>query len=203
MYVKCTQQEWSAVEARIGKLFDARHEAAADWMNYGMSQAEFESRCYESVFPATEQALVNQLGKKHFDAHKDLTVIIKHDSHTPRYKLTFTEARFMTSKWHQYYSSDNCIVTDPAIIDIARRRQAALTALANEKSAFIDKIKTMWDQAPSINALIKVWPPITDFLSSDVIERVNRKVERNKATERLALEAGDLSVHLLKAKVAA
>ena len=203
MYVKCTAQEWSNVEGRISKLFEARHMSASDWMNYGMSQAEFESRCYESVFPATEQALVNQLGKKHFDSYKELAIAIKTESGTSRYKLTFTEPRFMSSRWHNHYPrTDYCVVTDPAILDIARRRHAALTALANEKSAFIDKVKTMWEQAPSINALIKVWPPITDFLSHDVIERVNRKVERNR-TEKMALEVGDLSVHLLKAKVAA
>lgn len=198
--VKCTQDTWERITSKINEMFAKRQEYASDWYNYGLTKAEFDEAIMNNLIPPEQRDLVDKLGKRFFQKHKQL--IVKIDG--TFYTLEF-EARFIPEHWTNRWHDDQIQhVRAPKILEIAKAREKRMSEIDEAKTAFIEKVQALYNEAPSINTLIKLWPPIVDLLPAEIMERVNKRVDR-KSAKKLAeqLDTSELAVHMLKAKVAA
>lgn len=180
-------------------MFESRTNHALKWENYGMSYEEICARIVANLCPPEHRTMIEALGPVYFS--KLDQVRVKFSISGPEHAFKLSTPILGIDKWNSYY--DAVFICDPDLARIEAERKAAAHLVATEKDNFIKKINELYDQAPSINALIKVWPPIVDLLDPDVVERVNRKTERTSAKKLAAnINVNDLSASLLVAKVA-
>lgn len=204
MYVKTTKVIWGEIESRIATMFQARFQVAYDWYSYGLTKEEFDKRCFDSVFPTDKLEAIYKIAE-FFDLYDYVNVKIKPDPDGiyEQYKLQLDHKMPMSEKWHSYpYRIPE--ITDSELVKIAARRREAIRREEAERDALLEKLRSLYNQAPSVNALLKAWPPIIELLPNDVVEKCNRKTER-QAFEKKVIEtdAAALSTSLLKAKICA
>jgi hypothetical protein len=206
MYLKPTQSLWSSVEGKIEAMFKERLAYALNWTNYGLTKAEFDKRCIESIIPADEEALVQQLGEKWFVSVETIHVKIHNGTNNDSYEVSTKvggRKPLVSPNWNSYGDNNKPRVNDETIKDIARRRHEAEQKIITEKKDFIASVKKVWDEVPSINAMLKIWPPIVDLLPADAVRKLEEKITRRSIKDLAAdVDTKSLSVHILKAKVA-
>lgn len=199
MQVKCTQAIKESIEVKINSMFESRTKHALAWENYGMSYEEICARIVAKLCPSEHRVMIDALGPTYFDSLSEVRV--KFSISGPDYCFKLPKPILGISAWNSYYNS--VLIRDPDLAKIEQQRKEASDLVLTEKTKFVRQVNELYDQAPSINALIKVWPPIVNLLDSDVIERVNRKTERTSAKKLAAnVNVNDLSASLLVAKVA-
>lgn len=206
MYVKTTDNIWGSVEGNIDSMFNDRIRQASDWLNYGLTAEEIKPLIINKLMSQEEQATIERLGPRFFPhKHDNIKCIIcfNHEDDMLQAELAINlvpSVRY-PAHWNGYSRSEWPVISDGPISDIAKRRHESILRIKQAKKEFLDPLKEAYYSAPSVNALLKIWPAFADLLPPDVIERVNRKTERKKQ-DSLEVDASALSVHLLKAKVA-
>lgn len=206
MYLKPTQFLWSKIENKINSMFEERIKFASNWYNYGTTQSQFNRLCIANLIPPEIDAQIQALGERWFPQNDNVSVLIHNGMAKDNYMLPMAiggRKPFVSPHWNAYHSQGHPKVDDEVIEGIARRRREALAKVMTEKKEFVDQVKKVWDEAPSINALAKIWPPITDLLPPDIVEKLETKPKR-RTTKQLAqdMDTKSLSVSILKAKVA-
>lgn len=207
MHVKQTEKIWDEITGNITALFAERNKHAADWYAYGLSQQEFDTICWDDVYPPDVRAKVNELGSEFFEGYKQVDARIG----TVTYKLNTLNGSdwLMPSKWHTYYDSGKRTVTDKRILHIAEQRRVKMAEIARQQQEFKTTVKKLWDSANSVNDFVKRWPPGRDLLSSETRQRLDKKVERSSSSKETADDSvlqstvAALNVEIFKAKVAA
>jgi hypothetical protein len=206
MYLKPTQALWNQIEAKIEAMFKERLVYALNWTNYGLSKIEIDKRCLASVIPAEEDVLVQQLGAKWFVSSEDMTVKINNGTNHDTLQISTKvggRKPLISPHWNSYGDSGRPQVTDPTIVSIATRRHEAWEKVRTEQKDFVASVKEVWEDAPSINALMKIWPPIVDLLPPEIVRKLEQKTTRRTAKQMAEnVDTKSLSVHILKAKVA-
>lgn len=195
--VKPTQLLWASIDNNIAKMFTKRMAYAEDWTNYGLSKVELERVMYDEALPLEERNMINDLGEKYFTKHEQLDVSISGCT----YKLPLKPSEYLPDKLTGW--NGKVVLKGPQIIAIAECRREAIKKINADKEAFIKQVKSAFDSAPSINTLLKVWPPILDLLPQSAIDKVNKKVTTRRDLAKTFDERtlNGLSGHLLKAKV--
>jgi hypothetical protein len=206
MYLKPTQALWNQIESKIEAMFKERITYALNWTNYGLSKIEIDKRCLASVIPPEEDVLVQQLGARWFLNSEDMTVKIHNGTNHDTLQIS-TKAGgrkpLISPHWNSYGDAGRPTVTDPMIVNIATRRHEAWQKVQTEQKEFVASVKEVWDDAPSINALMKIWPPIVDLLPAEIVRKLEQKTTRRTAKQMAEnVDTKSLSVHILKAKVA-
>lgn len=206
-YVRKTDDIWRHIESKIGSMFAERITHAENWYSYGLSQAEMEQIIMDNVLSAREQQLIDELGERFFKPAGSLTVnIVVPDASAAQYKVEFNgNKRLLPAQWDSYYDNDRQKVTDPRVVDVATRRRAKVQAVTSERAAMITQVKEIWGKVPSVNRLVKVWPPGRDLLDTDTLRKLNEKTEREAAEAVVVDDAAlsKLNTNLLRARVAA
>lgn len=211
MHVKATDKIWNEIEANITKMFQERSNHASNWETHGIDLTTLQARCWASAVTPEQLAMVDALGEKFFSRYDDVNLRIKHKGGIGGILNTYTDvrvpfvpARLMPAKWHSWDSDARPVVTDPEIIAIAEKREAAIRTVDAERSAFVERAKQAYKQCTSINQLVKLWPAARDLLDQDVREKLDAKPARTKP-EDMAIDAAlisNLQVDMLKARVA-
>lgn len=202
-YVRKTDNEWTNISNNINSMFSARIAHANDWYRYGIEQDEFDRICLNDAFPPHEREMVDKLGKRYFDADKCMYVRIGTTSMSQTtYRIAFSEPRFVPSDWTQSWGSKLPLVEDERITQVAKQRAQAFSAVDNERKAFVEKVKRLWSEAVSVNDFVRTWPAGLDLLSNDARTKLAEKTERAKSTAKEKVDIDELSVHMLKARVA-
>jgi hypothetical protein len=205
MYQKPTQALWKQVEHKIDDMFKERITYALDWYKYGLSKHQFDLACMRSLVTPEEDVLVHQLGEKWLTKSDEIGVAIHNGHDWDNYQLPAKaggRTNYVSPLWTTYHTSAKPKIQDPTIKDVAQRRHEAYRKIISEREEFKKKVKEVWEQAPSLNALAKIWPPIIDLLPTGVVQKINEKNER-RTTKQLSenVDTKSLSVHILKAKV--
>lgn len=199
MYVAKTNALWDKISSQISNLYTNRLNAASDWYAYGLDKHEFNRLAMLDIISDEELVLMNKLGSRFFETRESLECNIVNTN--DRYRVEFPQPTFIPEKWNYY--SNRSVISNPQLTNIAARRKAAVEQIEKERDAFIEKVKAMFDAAPSINALAKAWPPINDFLPYDVRAKMATKSERTKTKIEQSVDLQSMAVDLLKAKIAA
>lgn len=211
MYVKSTAAIWQHIDSKASELFVDRSKDAADWFQYGHTLEEIRADTLSQLVSDEERAAIELLGSRFFpEVTKAIPVrvVFRLDEepeqvHEESYSVELNIAMRLPSSWSGYYSSSHQKITEGLLPEIAARRYRAMKRVTEDRDQFIKSLESAYKNATSINQLIKAWPAIEEFLPAETIERVNRKVTRTKSDSLLdEEEAKNLSVHLLKAKVA-
>jgi hypothetical protein len=206
MYLKPTQFLWKQVEEKISSLYEERLKYARDWAHYGMRVTEFNIRCLHSVIPPRIDELMQKLGEEWLSKSETIDVRIANGGKEPDvYSLpanTGGRKPLVSARW-DHYGGNRPHVKDQEIIDLATKRREAILKISAERDEFKASVSKVWNDAPSVNALMKIWPPIVDLLPNDIVQKLNEKnVRRTAAQMTEAVDTNKLSVHILKAKVA-
>jgi len=205
MYLKPTQKLWESVAEKITGMYKDRLVYAADWYHYGLTKPQFDRIIAESIFPPEVDAKIQALGLVWFKQENIVTVAIHNGVVMDSYSI---ESNFggrqplVSPHWNSYSTATMPKCLDPRITQIAANRRAAQAKIVTEREEFSAKVKKMWDDAPSVNALVKIWPPILDLLPSHAAQAVQQKTTRRTAKQMSQnIDTAALSVHILKAKV--
>jgi hypothetical protein len=206
MYLKPTQSLWKEVESKISSMYEERLKYARDWSHYGMRMTEFNIRCLHSVIPPRIDELMQKLGEDWLPKNETITVRIANggkDGDSYSFPAnTGGRKPLVSAKW-DYYNHNAAHVKDQEIIDIATKRREAILKITAEQTEFVASVSKVWNDAPSVNALMKIWPPIVDLLPAEVVQKLNEKNVRRTAAQMAGeVDTNKLSVHILKAKVA-
>lgn len=199
MYVAKTNSVWHTIQGNIHKLYVNRIETASNWYAYGLDKNEFDRLATLDIISDEELVLMTKLGEKFFNTRENFETQIAGADVT--YRIDFPQAMCIPDKWGYY--SNRPRIKHPQLVDIAKRRKDAIAQIEAERNAFVEKVKAMFDAAPSINALAKAWPPINDFLPYEVREKMAAKSERTKAKIAESVDLQSMAVDLLRAKIAA
>ena len=62
--------------------------------------------------------------------------------------------------------------------------QQERTELARERAALRHKVKVFLEGMPSLNAAVKTWPGVIDFVPSEYVERMRKPSPRSENAER-------------------
>lgn len=207
-YVRKTDEIYRHIRSSIEGMFRDRVQFAENWGNYGMSIDEFNALCWAEIMPADKEALVEQLGPKFFikpDANSNVSAFIAADGDGIRYNLRVGPDRLMPAHWvNSYRVSDFLKITDSRVVAVAAARKKQLDAINNEQQTFVSKVKKIWDDVPSVNTFIKVWPPGLDLLSHSTREELAKPSSRSKMSDLSTTmdDINELNSNLLRAKVA-
>lgn len=208
-YVRITDTIISAVKQKIEGMYRNSREQAGDWFRYGMDKATFDQRILDNVFPAEKRELFQKLGPECFDKYKAIPVrFFPTDGSAgySAYEVALNPNLYYPDRWAHSYRDDCRKVTDPELLEINMKRLNAQRAVSKAQNEFLFKAVEVMKAAVSVNEIVKAWPAFRDLLDHDVLERLDKKVERTTAKRVSELEASaasELSVHLLKAKVVA
>jgi hypothetical protein len=178
---------------------------AADWAHYGLTKPQFDRIVIDSIFPPEVEIKIQALGSKWFTTNNMISVAVHNgvtvDTYNVEGNLGGREA-LVSPHWNSYSTATMPKCLDPRITQIAADRRAAQAKIITEREEFTNKVKKMWDDAPSVNALVKIWPPILDLLPSHAAQAVQQKTTRRTAKQMSQnIDTAALSVHILKAKV--
>lgn len=208
-YVRKTDDIYRYIRASIETMFRNRIEHAKNWSNYGMGVDEINMLCWNELIPSDKEAFINELGKLFFntpDMSTNVTVGIVVDANNDvRYELPVGRSRLLPGHWlGSYRSADLLKITDPRVVAVAAARKLQVDAVANEQSEFLAKVKKIWDDVPSVNTFVKVWPPGLELLRSDVREELAKPSSRSKMSDLSTTmdDINELNANLLRAKVA-
>jgi DNA-binding transcriptional MerR regulator len=205
MQVRPTKDLWKRIERNIEALYTKRIEYMQVLTNHGMSLEEINRICYEELITPEEQTIFDTIGPKYFSIAKELEVEIMFDNGRKRdHTIKFPMGRYLPDKLTHYNAHNK--VSDPRVSAIAKASYDNVVHVQTERQTFMTTAKSVFDECSSVNTLAKIWPPIMDLLPGDIVDRMNRKVERktlntikNKLDDSML---SNLSGHLLKAKVA-
>lgn len=198
MYVRTTEKIWSEIDTRIGKMFQARAEHANNIASHGATAEEWNELLLRSVVSVEDEKHIAQLPDYFFVETKSFYVNTQHEL----WPVTLNTPMRLPGQWDRYDKRPKAKYNVERINEILEKRKVARQKVEDEKQAFVKKVKDLWNQATSVNELIKLWPPIVDLLPQDVIDRVNAKPTRTKR-EKPEADVSELNVHMLKARVAA
>lgn len=202
MYVKTTDNIWSEIRSKINSLFAKREERANDLYGYGMSREEIDAIVLEKVFPADKQTHIDALGSAYFNEYEQLYVKLSFGTNYTTHQVKFTTPRLMPQRWASSYDTP-LIIADDRIAQVLIKRHERVLAIKTEQNKLIEETRKAYYSVSSINQLVKAWPAIQELLPAEVIERLNRKVERSKPDAVTLDNVQSMSASLLMAKVAA
>lgn len=208
-YVRKTDEIYRHIRGNIESMFRDRIEYAKNWGNYGTSVDDINRLCWNELMPSDKEAFVNQLGKLFFskpDVTQTVTTNIIVDANNKvRYELPVGRARLVPSHWvGSYRSADILTITDPRVVAVAAARKSQVDAVTNEQADFLAKVKKIWEDVPSVNTFVKVWPPGLDLLSHNTREELAKPSSRSKMSDLSTTmdDINELNANLLRAKVA-
>lgn len=200
-YVKQTQEIWGRVVRKINEMFERSAKHASSLESHGMTEPQLNDKLFALTFQPGELDLINQLKDRFFPHTYDkINYLIQGEPKSWYYTAQLKQGMRLPDWFNSM--NNRIVIKDPEIVDVFTRRQNEMDRVQKEKNDFIAKVETAWESAPSVNSLIKAWPSFIDLIPPDVLERVNKKVERVKP-EDIDIDTAALSVHLLKAKVIA
>lgn len=208
-YVRKTDEIYRSIRGSVESMFRDRFQYANDWSNHGIDVDELNRLCWNELMPSDKEAVVNQLGKMFFSEPDPATSvsinIVIDENNKVRYELRIGRPRLLPAHWlGSYRSAENLKITDPRVVAVAAARKKQIDAITNEQSEFLSKVKKIWDEVPSVNTFVKVWPPGLDLLSHNTREELAKPSSRSKMSD-LSLTADDineLNSNLLRARVA-
>lgn len=203
-HVRKTEEIWKQIRTKIAQMFAERRTHAHDWYSYGINKDEFDQRCWRSLVSVDEEKLMESLGQRFFTSSDDLEVLIPaSDTDTVSYSIKFQPERMIPSCWSGYYSGKQT-VTDPDIVAISKQRHLKIRTVTDAEDAFRSMVKGVWENAPSVNRFVKLWPPGRDLLDRSVIDMLDEKPKREEKPTALTEEqTAALNTKLLQARVAA
>lgn len=206
MYVRKTKDIRDEIETAVKNLFAERRTFANSWYNYGLTQAEFDAIVEHHLFTDGELHLMTQLGPRFFKAHETLNVRIlnEHKKDVDTYMIRFSPAKLIPDHWTGYYAHVQPTVYDERIMSIYHQRKEAVNAVTKQYDAFLANVLAVWEKAASVNQFVKLWPPGRDLLTRSVVDKLEEKSERSRASkvEVSAEMLASLNAKMLQAKVA-
>jgi hypothetical protein len=202
MYVKKSDNQWQTIKRNIDLLFKNRMTEAEDWTQYGMTKQELHAAIMRDVIPTDKALLIDALGSWGFKSRESLVVGVRMPvaEDTAYYTVVFEKATHYPESWTEY--SSRPIVKDPAVVQIAKLRHEKCGIIKRELAAFTSNVKKLYQEAPSINAFVKAWPPGRDLLGEDTRNLLDAKVEKRTTLKVDLAELNQLNGDLLRAKVA-
>lgn len=204
MQVPKSKGLYDKIVNNIDKMFADRLTYARDWANYGMPYAQIEATLRNELYTEEQLQHINALGPKFFTELNELVFQIPNGGKNPSdFKVTFPAGWLIPNHWTGYYGAKKFIAKSPEIRALAERRGEAIFVVKKSIEDFKDTFETVWEKASSVNQIDKAWPAIRDLLPADIIIRLDTKVTREKIEHKALDELKELSIHHLKAKVAA
>jgi len=202
MYVKKNDNHWHTIKRNIDLLFKNRMTEAEDWTQYGMTKHELHAAIMRDVIPTDKAALIDALGSWGFKPRESLTVGVKMSipEDTVYYMVLFDKATHYPELWNDY--SSRPVVKDPAVVQIAKLRHEKCGVIKRELTVFTNNVKKLYQEAPSINAFVKAWPPGRDLIGQEARDLLDKKVEKRTTLKVDDAELSQLNGELLRAKVA-
>ena len=208
-YVRKTDDINRQIRSSIESMFRDRIEYAKNWSNYGMGVDEINRLCWNELIPSDKEASINELGKLFFhmpDSTQTVSVNIVIDANNKvRYELPIGRSRLLPSHWlGSYRSAELLNLTDPRLVAVATARKSQVDAVVNEQADFLAKVKKIWDDVPSVNTFVKVWPPGLELLGHDTRSELAKPSSRSKMSDLSTTmdDINELNANLLRAKVA-
>lgn len=86
--------------------------------------------------------------------------------------------------------------TFPILYDLLHK----LVDNENSQAQLKDKLSHLFEDSKTLNRLEKVWPSVTEFVTSDTLERLRRKVERTKSEPITTLD-DDLQAAIISTRI--
>jgi len=209
--VKCTKKLKEHVETKINALFQERINVAVQPQE--ITAQEIAEQVYSSIHTPERLVAMEDLQSIYDNARfmqtsNDFRFSIKYECdgvwQERNISGKFNPAKKMINEFGNSWSSGPTLnnlpitITQP-LIDAQKR----VNVVMNDRQAFHEAFQKAWSSVKSVNELVKLWPAVVELLEgTDVITRINKKQDRAPKSETPAFDPADLSVQLLKAKIA-